>query len=232
MRKSGRQIPYVSFIAGALLITSCQAGAGPTSFTADATAADTTASDGEPSAIIEGRLCPTDNPTTYDNTGGPFLLTWCVGCHSAQLPKGQRAGAPLSIDFDTPAGIEKHLKRIFARSADNNVTMPPTDAISAAERRLMGDWIACGAPGLSEAVMLSIDGAGSTSGTTQPPAQGDCATDDDCKGKCKGAKLGCICVTKGQSKMCRRSCKTDADCPKPQNGSALKCGTGGFCGKS
>ena len=222
-----RRIPCLCIIAGALLITSCQADAGPV-FTADATAGDVIAVAGEPSAVIEGRLCPTDNPTTYDNTGGPFLLTWCVGCHSSHLAKAQRAGAPLSIDFDTPAGVEKHLKRIFARSADDNVTMPPTDAISAVERRLMGDWIACGAPGLSEAVMLSIDAAASTPNTTQP----GCTTDDDCKGKCKGAKSGCVCVTKGQNKMCRRSCKTDADCPKPPNGSALKCSTAGFCGKS
>ena len=51
MLSSSRRIPCLSIIAGALLITSCQADVGP-SFTADATAGDATASDGEPSAII------------------------------------------------------------------------------------------------------------------------------------------------------------------------------------
>mgnify|MGYP001257585280 CR=1 FL=1 len=42
--------------------------------------------------LIEGRMCPTDSTANYDNTGGPFLLNWCTGCHSSLLPQGERAG--------------------------------------------------------------------------------------------------------------------------------------------
>jgi hypothetical protein len=181
--------------------------------------------------LIEGRPCPTDSTATYDNTGGPFLLNWCTGCHSALLPAGERAGAPLGVDFDTPAGIEAKLLRIYARSADHNVTMPPIDTVPAHERIRIGDWITCGAPGLDEAVLLSIEptdpppGNGTTPGTG--PTITSCEDNSDCEGKCPGGKTDCICVQKMQGKVCTRSCTTAADCPKKGN---FEC-TDGVCSK-
>ena len=184
-----------------------------------------------PPSIIEGRECPPDNTTTYDNTGGPFLLSWCVGCHSSQLPDGQRAGAPVGVDFDTPEAIESHLLRIFARSADTHTTMPPVDAITAAERHLLGDWIACGAPGLEEAIVLSIAPETPEPVDNEPSTGNGCTSDEDCEGQCKGSKTGCVCVSKGQNKVCLRPCTTDDDCPKPPNGAVFVCGQNGICGK-
>ena len=182
--------------------------------------------------LIEGRLCPTDSTATYDNTGGPFLLSWCTGCHSSLLPEGQRAGATLGVNFDTPAGIEQQLLRIYARAADHNVTMPPVDAVSADERTRVGDWITCGAPGLEEAILLSIEPAdppasgGTTPGTGGPMTS--CADDSDCAGQCPGSKTGCICVQKMQGDVCTRPCTTVADCPKKGN---FQC-TDGVCSNS
>ncbi len=109
--------------------------------------------------LIEGRPCPPDNATTYANTGAPILISWCVACHSSHVPANQRQGAPTGVDFDTADGISDHLLRIYARSGDDNVGMPPVDSLTADERRRLGDWITCGAPGL-ESAMLPAPGDG------------------------------------------------------------------------
>ena len=242
MRSRSVGLARLMALTGALLFAACQTDAGPTlasdtMFDAvDTTESGDTAVDdlGQPSlpSMIEGRECPPDNATTYENTGGPFLLTWCVGCHSAHLPQDQRAGAPVGIDFDTPQGIESHLQRIFARAGDSNTTMPPIDAVSSEERFLLGDWIACGTPGLSEAVMLSIDSTTTPPDETSPPDDGACTTDEDCEGECKGSTTGCVCVPKGQTTVCVRPCTSDADCPAPPNGPSFECGEDGTCAKS
>jgi hypothetical protein len=182
--------------------------------------------------LIEGRLCPTDSVANYDNTGGPFLLNWCTGCHSSLLPNGERAGAPLGMDFDTPAGIEEQLLRIYARSADYNTTMPPVNGAPAQERILMGDWITCGAPGLDEAVLRSIALTEPPPTNDPPPGNGGpmtpCTDDSDCEDQCPGSKTGCICAQKTQGDVCARPCTTTADCPKKGN---FQC-TDGACSKS
>lgn len=101
--------------------------------------------------LIPGRLCPNDNETTFDNTGRPFLRIWCLSCHSADVPPAQRQGAPVGVNFDTSEEIERHVARIYLRSADGNTTMPPEDVISEEERVRLGDWITCGMPGLDAA---------------------------------------------------------------------------------
>ena len=110
-------------------------------------------------ALIEGRPCPPDNATTYANTGAPILISWCITCHSSHVPANQRQGAPMGVNLDTAEGISEHLLRIYARAGDDNVTMPPIDSLSADERRRLGDWITCGAPGL-ETAMLPDPGDG------------------------------------------------------------------------
>jgi hypothetical protein len=83
-------------------------------------------------------------------------VKWCTGCHSSWLPDGERAGAPIGVDFNSLNGIETPLQRIYARSADGNTTMPPIAAITDEERTRVGDWITCGAPGLTEAVFAEV----------------------------------------------------------------------------
>ena len=74
------------------------------------------------------------------------MLDHCTGCHSELLVGDQRAGAPPGVDFNTRGQVIDHLGRIYARSADDNRTMPPTDTVSDADRVRLGDWLACGAP--------------------------------------------------------------------------------------
>ena len=97
-------------------------------------------------SYIEGRECPSDSYLTWESFGEGFMLDHCTGCHSALLEEGQRAGAPLGVDFNTQALVQDQLDRIYARSADDNTTMPPTDTVDTWERAALGEWLACGAP--------------------------------------------------------------------------------------
>lgn len=92
------------------------------------------------------RPCPPDSVLTHDNFGGPFMLNWCTGCHSSALEGPDRAGATVGIDFDTIEGIRDHSERIWARSGDQNATMPPAGGPPEMDRALLGEWLACGAP--------------------------------------------------------------------------------------
>lgn len=97
-------------------------------------------------SVIPKRPCPENNTLTYENFGKGFFLTWCNGCHSSTLKASERAGAPVGIDFDSLEGIRKHTLRIFARSGDANATMPPVSVPDEKTRKLLGDWLTCGAP--------------------------------------------------------------------------------------
>lgn len=44
-------------------------------------------------------------PLTWDNFGHDFMVKYCVSCHSSDLPRSQRNGAPLYHDFDTVTGV-------------------------------------------------------------------------------------------------------------------------------
>jgi hypothetical protein len=96
---------------------------------------------------IPGRACPERSPLTYQSFGAPFFASYCTGCHSSKLAPERRAGAPPGVDFDSLAGITANAVRIYARAADDHTTMPPAGDPSAEQRRLLGDWLACGSPG-------------------------------------------------------------------------------------
>ena len=136
----------------ALVLLACSDGtkSGGDSEAAD-TATDTTDTDTtEDTAVlndpyIDGRACPENSSVTWQSFGQGFLLDHCVGCHSENLDEASRAGAPLGVDFNTQALAQTWLARIYARSGDDNTTMPPVDSISPTDRVLLGDWLACGA---------------------------------------------------------------------------------------
>lgn len=100
---------------------------------------------GEPGPLEE-RDCPEDSVLTADNFGMPFMLTWCAGCHSAQLGAGERANAPVGIDFDTLDGVRANLDRAYVRTAQAGASMPPAAGPTLASRQQLADWLACGAP--------------------------------------------------------------------------------------
>lgn len=126
-------------VAWLLLLTGCVGGsAGPS---------DEPFVDSGPWENIGERPCPEDSFLTYDNFGQPFMLSWCTGCHSEALDSAEeRRDAPSGIDFDDAASTSIHLERIWIRAADDNTSMPPAGGPGEAERALLGEWLACGAP--------------------------------------------------------------------------------------
>ena len=138
--------------------------------TAEASALDAGEMAGEMAVVdsfVEGRdSCDPEAGLTYTNFGDPFLGQWCTSCHSSALPEGMRQKAPVGMDFDSYDGIVGNIDRIYARAADANETMPPVGGPDADARRLLGEWLACGAPGVPE----DLEGGEpvDTGGTTDP----------------------------------------------------------------
>lgn len=97
-------------------------------------------------ASFDERPCPPDSPLTVVNFGAPFMLTHCTGCHHSSLGEGERAGAPLGVDFDDLADVRDQADQIWARAGDQNATMPPLGGPDQVERTRLGEWLACGAP--------------------------------------------------------------------------------------
>ncbi len=95
---------------------------------------------------FDERPCPPDSPYTVINFGAPFMLTHCTGCHHSSLAMDERAGAPLGVDFDDLAYVRDQAPQIWARAADQNMTMPPLGGPAQDERTRLGEWLACGAP--------------------------------------------------------------------------------------
>ena len=95
---------------------------------------------------LEDYPCPKDGTKlTYDTFGREFLARSCQTCHGQA--RDERKGAPEGYDFATLDAARANKARIFARSAADNVTMPPgPDDPPAAERDKLAEWLACGAP--------------------------------------------------------------------------------------
>ncbi|MBA3819615.1 MAG: hypothetical protein H0X17_12035 [Deltaproteobacteria bacterium] len=81
----------------------------------------------------------------YDNFGAPFVVNWCRGCHSSAVPAGMRQRAPIDINFDDADDVRMWSERIAVRAASAAPTMPPAGGPSEEERKLLVEWIACGA---------------------------------------------------------------------------------------
>lgn len=99
-----------------------------------------------------GALCPPGSTTTYENFGQTFMTRYCLRCHSSERVGDDRHGAPSFHDFDTIYGIRavrNHIDETTAagpaainRGMPNDDGLAPTDA----ERRQLGEWLACGGP--------------------------------------------------------------------------------------
>ena len=110
-----------------------------------------------------GAVCPDPDPMTltYDNFGRNFMTKYCTACHSSELTRSQRNGAPLYHDFDflldilqTPDHIDEQAG--YGPDAKNDF-MPPERCPStpggpldrecpqptADERTRLSVWIAC-----------------------------------------------------------------------------------------
>jgi hypothetical protein len=91
---------------------------------------------------------------SWQSTGRPVLLTWCVPCHSSSLPSELRQGAPLGVDFDTYTLALPWAERILVRATGEAPTMPPGGGTPEEDQQALADWISCGMPGGTE---VSVD---------------------------------------------------------------------------
>lgn len=97
--------------------------------------------------MLWARPCPRDSTLSYASFGESFFTGYCLGCHGAQRKGADRGGAPDGVDFDTLAEIRTRADAIFRLAADANTLMPDSGPRpSADERRMLGDWLACGTP--------------------------------------------------------------------------------------
>ena len=93
---------------------------------------------------IEPGACETSY-LDYENFGAPFVVSWCRGCHSSQVPMGMRQMAPIDVNFDTAEDVTRWSERILKRAAGATPTMPPAGGPSGEERQLLVEWLDCGA---------------------------------------------------------------------------------------
>jgi len=103
---------------------------------------------GEAEGVPTQSVCPPGSTLTYDTFGRPFMESYCTRCHSSTLSGSARMGAPEFHDFDTRNGIiavAEHVDEYAgAGPAAVNTIMPPSGARPAeAERRQLGEWLAC-----------------------------------------------------------------------------------------
>lgn len=103
-------------------------------------------------AFSTGAVCPPSNTLTYDSFGAPFFETYCLRCHAtSNVTAESRNGAPDDVNFDDATLVRGLLRRIDRMAAigplrENRLMPPEGTAPTDAERRLLGEWIACGAP--------------------------------------------------------------------------------------
>jgi len=89
-----------------------------------------------------GSVCPTDSTLTYATFGEPFVAKYCSSCH--------RAGGPETPTLSTIDQIRANSDVIDRSAAAGpkavNSYMPENGSVPEAERRQLGEWLACGAP--------------------------------------------------------------------------------------
>jgi mono/diheme cytochrome c family protein len=89
-----------------------------------------------------GSTCPSDSSLTYGNFGQEFFRTNCLACHGAAGPESPK--------FDSVEQIRANNGDIDMEAAAGpnavNTVMPNSGSVAEAERRKLGEWLACGAP--------------------------------------------------------------------------------------
>jgi cytochrome c5 len=104
-----------------------------------------------PGGMPTGSTCPTTQTLTYANFGQAFFDSYCQRCHASTVTGPARMGAPADHVFDMVQDIQllsHHIDELAAAGPDAvNTEMPPDGAKpTEAERRQLGEWLACGAP--------------------------------------------------------------------------------------
>jgi uncharacterized membrane protein len=105
-------------------------------------------------AGTSGATCPSNSSLTYQTFGQAFMGKYCTPCHASGLSGAARQGAPSDHNFDALSDIrateQGHIDEVSAAGDKKvNKAMPPSNFAtqpSEAERRQLGEWLACGMP--------------------------------------------------------------------------------------
>lgn len=139
-------------VVAMLAIAACHGDEGPYVDTDAASTGETSGGADESTTgetewpSFDARECPDDSILTWENFGGPYVLSYCTTCHHSALPADGRQQAPVGVNLETVELVRAQADRIWIRGADQNATMPPVGAPAADDRALLGEWLACGAP--------------------------------------------------------------------------------------
>ncbi len=97
-------------------------------------------------------VCPPGSTLTWTSFGMQFMQSYCTKCHDSNKYGADRMGAPGFHDFDTLFGVKAVKEHVDWTTASGptstNTSMPPEGqpAPTLEERRMLGEWIACGLP--------------------------------------------------------------------------------------
>lgn len=89
-----------------------------------------------------GSTCPSDSTLTFANFGQGFVQQYCVACHGASGPQ-----SPSLSSLQQIQAYRDDIDRSAAAGPNAvNTYMPDGSSVPEAERRKLGEWLACGAP--------------------------------------------------------------------------------------
>ena len=105
----------------------------------------------EAAGMPTGSVCPASSTLTYASFGQSFFGSYCQRCHASTVTGAARNGAPADHVFDQVEDIRllaEHIDELAAAGPTVvNTEMPPdAPTPSEAERRQLGEWLACGTP--------------------------------------------------------------------------------------
>jgi len=79
--------------------------------------------------------CPTDSTLTYASFGAAFLADNCLACHTSK----ERPA------LTTQGAVQANKASINAVAVTSS-QLPQDASLAIEERKLLGEWLACGAP--------------------------------------------------------------------------------------
>lgn len=132
-----RPRPSIGWIGALLLASAVSAGCG---------------AEGTEQGGPSGAICSATSNLSFENFGQPFMQAYCTRYHDSALAGSARNGAPTGHDFDTLERLKRtpvqHIdEQAAAGSLHVNTAMPPdAPRPTEAERRRLGEWLACGMP--------------------------------------------------------------------------------------
>ncbi len=95
--------------------------------------------------VAEGIGCTT--VVTWDNFAKEHVGTWCLQCHSVNVPLEARQGAPISVNFDLYEDVLAYKSKIELWATGADPAMPPAGGVFERDQVQFEEWLGCGAPG-------------------------------------------------------------------------------------